>query len=158
MSQTRDEQSINEQMQTEDDLGELLQIRREKLFKLQQEGNNPYEITKYHPTHYSQYILENFDEMEGEEVTLAGRIMSKRIMGKASFVHILDAKGQIQSYVQINELGKEAYETFKTYDIGDIIGISGEVFRTKREKSQLKRRRLHFYQNLFSLCLKSGMA
>lgn len=138
MSQTRDEQSINEQMQTEDDLGELLQIRREKLFKLQQEGNNPYEITKYHPTHYSQYILENFDEMEGEEVTLAGRIMSKRIMGKASFVHILDAKGQIQSYVQINELGKEAYETFKTYDIGDIIGISGEVFRTKKGEISIK--------------------
>ncbi|HHT66484.1 MAG TPA: lysine--tRNA ligase [Clostridiales bacterium] len=125
-------------MQTEDDLGELLQIRREKLFKLQQEGNNPYEITKYHPTHYSQYILENFDEMEGEEVTLAGRIMSKRIMGKASFVHILDAKGQIQSYVQINELGKEAYETFKTYDIGDIIGISGEVFRTKKGEISIK--------------------
>ena len=75
--------------------------------------------------------MDNFEEMEGREVTIAGRIMSRRIMGKASFAHILDAKGQIQIFVQINQLGKEEYETFKTYDIGDIIGVTGTVFRTR---------------------------
>ncbi|HHU48659.1 MAG TPA: lysine--tRNA ligase [Clostridiales bacterium] len=122
----------------EEDLGELLKIRREKLAKLQAEGNNPYEITKFNPTHYSQNILEHFDEMEGQQVTLAGRIMSKRIMGKASFAHILDARGQIQIYIQINELGMEAYETFKTYDLGDIVGITGTVFRTKKGEISIK--------------------
>jgi lysyl-tRNA synthetase class 2 len=82
--------------------------------------------------------LEHFDEMEGQQVTLAGRIMSKRIMGKASFAHILDARGQIQIYIQINELGMEAYETFKTYDLGDIVGITGTVFRTKKGEISIK--------------------
>ncbi len=138
MSQTKDEHSINQLTQEEEDLREILKVRREKLFKLQEEGKNPYEITKFHPTHYSQYILDHFEEMEGQQVTLAGRIMSKRIMGKASFIHILDARGQIQAYVQINELGKEAYEVFKTYDIGDIVGISGDVFRTKKGEISIK--------------------
>ncbi|MGI6141674.1 MAG: lysine--tRNA ligase [Caldicoprobacterales bacterium] len=138
MSQTKDEHARTQPAPIEEDLGELLKIRREKLAKLQAEGNNPYEITKFNPTHYSQNILEHFDEMEGQQVTLAGRIMSKRIMGKASFAHILDARGQIQIYIQINELGMEAYETFKTYDLGDIVGITGTVFRTKKGEISIK--------------------
>jgi putative aldouronate transport system permease protein len=112
VSQTKDENSKNinnEPIQIEENLSEILQVRREKLAKLQEEGKNPFEITSFHPTHYSNHILENFVELEGQDVTLAGRIMSKRIMGKASFTHILDSKGQIQLYVQVNELGKEAY-------------------------------------------------
>ena len=138
MSHTKDENALNQQMQNEEDLGELLKIRREKLNKLQAEGINPYDITRFNPTHYSQDILDNFEEMEGREVTIAGRIMSRRIMGKASFAHILDAKGQIQIFVQINQLGKEEYETFKTYDIGDIIGVTGTVFRTRMGEISVK--------------------
>mgnify|MGYP000980443582 CR=1 FL=1 len=138
MSHTKDENALNQQMQNEEDLGELLKIRREKLNKLQAEGKNPYDITRFNPTHYSQDILDNFEEMEGREVTIAGRIMSRRIMGKASFAHILDAKGQIQIFVQINQLGKEEYETFKTYDIGDIIGVTGTVFRTRMGEISVK--------------------
>jgi lysyl-tRNA synthetase class 2 len=142
VSQTKDEQIKNEQVHTEENLREILQIRREKLAKLQEEGNNPYEITRFSPTHYSKDILEGFEQLEGQEVTLAGRIMSKRIMGKASFTHILDTKGQIQVYVQINELGKEAYDTFKTYDLGDIIGVTGEVFRTHKGEISIKAAKL----------------
>jgi lysyl-tRNA synthetase class 2 len=138
VSHTKDENALNQQMQNEEDLGELLKIRREKLNKLQAEGKNPYDITRFNPTHYSQDILDNFEEMEGREVTIAGRIMSRRIMGKASFAHILDAKGQIQIFVQINQLGKEEYETFKTYDIGDIIGVTGTVFRTRMGEISVK--------------------
>jgi lysyl-tRNA synthetase class 2 len=141
VSQTKDENSKNinnEPIQIEENLSEILQVRREKLAKLQEEGKNPFEITSFHPTHYSNHILENFVELEGQDVTLAGRIMSKRIMGKASFTHILDSKGQIQLYVQVNELGKEAYETFKTYDIGDIIGVTGEVFKTHKGEISIR--------------------
>ncbi len=138
MNHTNEDQNRHEQIETEENLREILQIRREKLAKLQQEGKNPYDITQFHPTHYSEDILNGFDELEGQEATLAGRIMTKRIMGKASFVHILDSKGQIQIYVQINELGKEDYDTFKTYDIGDIIGVTGTVFRTKKGEISLK--------------------
>ena len=132
MSQTNEGQSSKEPMQTEENRNEILRIRREKLVKLQEEGKSPYEITKFDPTHYSEDILNGFERLEGQEVTLAGRIMSKRIMGRASFAHILDAKGQIQVYVQINELGKEVYDAFKTYDIGDIVGVTGTVFRTHK--------------------------
>jgi lysyl-tRNA synthetase class 2 len=142
VSQTKDEQFGNEQVQTEENLREILQIRREKLAKLQEEGNNPYEITKFNPTHYSKDILEGFEQLEGQEVTLAGRMMSKRIMGKASFAHILDAKGQIQVYFQINELGNEAYDAFKTYDLGDIIGLTGTVFRTHKGEISIKATKL----------------
>jgi len=138
VSHTKDENFINQQIQPEEDLGELLRIRREKLSKLQAEGKNPYEITRFNPTHYSQYILEHFEEMEGKEVTIAGRMMSKRVMGKASFAHVLDAKGKIQIFVQINQLGKEEYETFKTFDIGDIIGVTGTVFKTKMGEISVK--------------------
>ncbi|NLB41916.1 MAG: lysine--tRNA ligase, partial [Clostridiales bacterium] len=125
-------------MQTKESLSEILQIRREKLTKLQEEGNNPFDITSFHPTHYSINILESFEELEGQQVTLAGRIMSKRVMGKASFTHILDTKGQVQLYVQVNELGNEAYDTFKTYDMGDIIGVIGEVFRTHKGEISIR--------------------
>ena len=120
------------QVQTEEDLNEILQVRREKLDILKEEGNDPYKITKFCPTHYSVDVLNHFDQLEDQEVTLAGRMMSKRIMGKASFAHILDSRGKIQMYVQINALGKEAYDDFKAYDIGDIVGVTGSVFRTRR--------------------------
>ena len=113
------------------DLNQLLQIRRDKLAKLKAEGKDPFEITKFNRTHISKQIVENYDELEGKDVTVAGRIMAKRIMGKASFCHIQDGEGKIQSYVSINELGEESYKQFKEDDIGDIIGITGFVFKTK---------------------------
>ncbi|HZK34581.1 MAG TPA: lysine--tRNA ligase [Bacillota bacterium] len=122
----------------EEDIGEILKVRREKLARLQSEGRDPFHITAFKPTHYSDYILENFEKMDGQGVVLAGRIMSKRIMGKASFAHILDTKGQIQLYVQVNQLGDQAYDEFKTYDIGDIIGVEGPVFRTRKGEISIK--------------------
>ena len=113
------------------DLNQLLQIRRDKLAKLKSEGKDPFEITKFNRTHTSKQIVENYDELEGKDVTIAGRIMAKRIMGKASFCHIQDGEGKIQSYVSINELGEESYKQFKEDDIGDIIGITGFVFKTR---------------------------
>lgn len=113
------------------DLNQLLQIRRDKLSKLKTEGKDPFEITKFNRTHTSKQIVENYDELEGKDVTIAGRIMAKRIMGKASFCHIQDGEGKIQSYVSINELGEESYKQFKEDDIGDIIGITGFVFKTR---------------------------
>lgn len=113
------------------DLNQLLQIRRDKLSKLKAEGKDPFEITKFNRTHTSKQIVENYDELEGKDVTIAGRIMAKRIMGKASFCHIQDGEGKIQSYVSINELGEESYKQFKEDDIGDIIGITGFVFKTR---------------------------
>ncbi|HBG75763.1 MAG TPA: lysine--tRNA ligase [Clostridiales bacterium] len=135
MNQSNRDQSDRKQtgqVQTEENLNEILQVRREKLESLREAGKNPYEITKFRPTHYSEDILAHFDQLEDQKVTLAGRMMSKRIMGKASFAHILDSRGKIQMYVQINALGKEAYEDFKAYDIGDIVGVTGSVFRTRR--------------------------
>ncbi len=113
------------------DLNQLMKVRREKLDKLKQEGKDPYKITKFNRTHTSKQIKDNYDELEGKDVTVAGRLMAKRIMGKASFCHIQDSEGRIQSYVSINELGEESYKEFKEYDIGDIIGITGFVFKTK---------------------------
>ncbi len=127
-----------EPLQTEEAMREILQIRRDKLAKLQSEGNDPFAITKFVPTHTSKEIFSNFETMEGQAVVLAGRMMSKRIMGKASFSHILDTDGQIQIYVQINELGQEAYDNFKTFDIGDIMGVSGEVFKTHKGEISVK--------------------
>ncbi len=124
------ENNINNQEQ-ELDLNQLMKIRREKLAKLQEEGKNPFEITKFVTTHNSKQIKENYEDLEGKDVTIAGRLMAKRIMGKASFCHIQDGEGKIQSYVSINELGEESYKQFKEDDIGDIIGITGFVFKTK---------------------------
>lgn len=116
------------------DLNQLMKIRREKLEELQANGQDPFEITKYNRTHVSQEIRDNYDELEQKDVTIAGRIIAKRIMGKASFCTIQDSTGKMQSYVSINDLGEESYKLFKTYDIGDIIGITGFVFKTRTEE------------------------
>lgn len=122
----------NENAQEQElDMNQLMKVRREKLEKLKQEGKNPFDITKFNRTHTSKQITENYESLEGKDVTIAGRIMAKRIMGKASFVHIQDCDGKIQSYVSVNELGEESYKQFKEDDIGDIIGITGFVFKTK---------------------------
>ncbi len=113
------------------DLNQLLKVRRQKLAELQAAGENPFEITKYDVTHHSQEIRDHFDELEGQTVTVAGRMMSKRVMGKASFCHVQDLQGTIQSYVARDSVGEEPYKAFKKLDVGDIIGIKGEVFRTK---------------------------
>jgi lysyl-tRNA synthetase class 2 len=115
----------------EPDINQLLKVRREKLKELQDAGKNPFEVTKYNATAHSTDILNNFEELEGKEVSVAGRIMSKRVMGKASFCNIQDLPGNIQSYVARDSIGEEEYKDFKKYDIGDIVGIKGEVFKTK---------------------------
>ncbi len=115
----------------EQDLGQLLKIRRDKLAELQAKGQDPFRLTKYDVTHHSQEIKDSFEELEGKTVTIAGRMMSKRIMGKASFCNVQDLQGNIQCYVARDVLGQEPYQDFKKYDIGDIIGVRGEVFRTK---------------------------
>ena len=113
------------------DTNQLLQIRREKLAELQGNGQDPFLITKYNVTHHSQDIKDQFEELEGKTVSMAGRMMSKRVMGKASFCNIQDLKGNIQSYVARDSVGEDAYKNFKKLDIGDIIGVEGQVFRTK---------------------------
>ncbi len=118
-------------IQPEVDLGEQQRIRQEKLKALQEEGKDPFVITKYDQTHHSATVKENFEELEGKTVRVAGRMMSKRVMGKASFCNIQDLKGNIQSYVARDSIGEEDYAGFKKLDIGDIIGIEGEVFKTK---------------------------
>ena len=129
------QENNNENVQdVELDMNHLMQVRREKLDKLREAGKNPFEVTKFVRTHTSKQIVDNYDELEQKDVTIAGRIMAKRIMGKASFCHIQDEDGKIQSYVSINELGEESYQDFKEYDIGDIIGITGFVFKTRTEE------------------------
>ena len=117
--------------QTQEELGTLLKVRREKLENLQNEGKNPFEITKYDVSIHSQDIKDKYDELEGQEVSIAGRMMFKRVMGKASFCNIQDLKGNIQSYVARDDIGEDSYKDFKKYDIGDILGIKGIVFKTK---------------------------
>lgn len=118
------------------DMNQLLQIRRDKLSQLVEDGRNPFEITKYDVTHHTTDVKEQYEELEGKEVSVAGRLMSKRVMGKASFCHIQDLKGTIQVYVARDDLGEDAYKEFKKYDIGDIVGVQGFVFTTKTgEKS-----------------------
>ena len=115
----------------EQDINHLRKVRREKLAELQANGQNPFEITKYDVTHHSMEVKEHFEELEGKHVVLAGRMMSKRIMGKASFCNIQDLQGNIQSYVARDSIGEEEYKAFKKMDIGDIVGLEGEVFKTK---------------------------
>ncbi len=121
-------------VEQEVDENHLIQIRKEKLFELQKNGQDPFVITKYDRTHTSKQIKDNYEELEEKDVSIAGRIMAKRIMGKASFCTLQDSEGKIQSYVSINDIGEEAYKAFKTWDIGDIIGIKGFVFKTKTEE------------------------
>ena len=113
------------------DINQLLKVRREKLAALQEAGKDPFQITKYDVTHHSQEIKDNFDALEGKTVSIAGRVMSKRVMGKASFCNVQDLQGNIQSYVARDSIGEEPYADFKKYDVGDIVGIEGEVFKTK---------------------------
>ena len=115
----------------EQDLNQLLKVRREKLADLQANGKDPFQITKFNVTHHSMEVKNAFDELEGKTVTLAGRMMSKRVMGKASFCSVQDLQGAIQSYVARDNVGEEAYKDFKKMDIGDLVGITGEVFKTK---------------------------
>ena len=115
----------------EQDINQLLKVRREKLAALQEAGKDPFQITKYDVTNHSAELKEEFEQYEGKVVRIAGRMMSKRVMGKASFCNVQDLKGNIQSYVARDSIGEEFYADFKKYDIGDIIGIEGEVFRTK---------------------------
>ncbi len=115
----------------EQDVNQLLKVRREKLEELKAAGKDPFQITKYDVTHHSLEIKEHFDEMEGQDVTVAGRIMFKRVMGKASFCNVQDLKGSIQAYVARDSVGEDSYKDFKKFDIGDIIGLKGKVFKTK---------------------------
>ena len=125
---------MNEQekkAQPEQNLSEILRVRREKLAALQAEGKDPFQITKYNVTHHSAEIAAQFDALEGKEVSIAGRLMSKRVMGKASFCHVQDLQGTIQAYVARDFVGEEAYAAFKKFDIGDLVGVRGTVFKTK---------------------------
>ena len=124
------EQVKNNQPQ-EQDLNQILKARREKLAALQEAGKDPFIITKFDQTHHSQEIKDNYDALEGKTVTIAGRMMFKRVMGKASFCNIQDLQGNIQSYVARDSVGEEPYADFKKFDVGDILGITGEVFKTK---------------------------
>ena len=113
------------------DVNQLLKIRRDKLAELQADGKDPFQITKFDVTHHSQEVKDQFEDLEGKSVVLAGRMMSKRVMGKASFCNIQDLQGNIQSYVARDSIGEEEYKAFKKMDIGDIVGLEGEVFKTK---------------------------
>ncbi len=121
----------------EQDLNEILKVRREKLKELQDNGMDPFAVTKYDKQHNSAQIIENFDEFEGKDVSVAGRLMSKRVMGKASFCHIQDREGKIQSYVARDVIGEDEYKLFKKLDIGDIVGIKGDVFKTKTGETSI---------------------
>ena len=130
MSENQNNQNNTEEL----DINHLMQIRREKLKELQEQGKNPFEITKFNRTNTAGEIKSNYETFEQKDVTVAGRIIAKRIMGKASFCTIQDCDEKIQSYVSINDLGEESYKAFKTWDIGDIIGITGFVFKTRTEE------------------------
>jgi len=125
----------NQEMQ---DLNEILRVRRQKLVELQKNGKDPFKIVKYDVTANTEQIIESFEQMEGQFVSLAGRLMSKRGMGKASFCDIQDRYGKIQLYVRIDSVGEEEYEQFKKFDIGDIVGVKGEVFRTHKGEISVK--------------------
>ena len=131
----KDQQNV---IDNQEDLTEVLRVRREKLAKLQEMGRDPFVQSRYDRTNYSMDIKNNFEEMEGKVVKIAGRIMSKRPQGKAGFIDIQDQEGRIQCYVRKDRIGEEEYDLFKTYDIGDIIGLEGEVFKTKKEEISVK--------------------
>ena len=124
-------EQVKNNQPVEQDLNQILKARREKLAALQEAGKDPFVITKFDQTHHSQEIKDNYDELEGKTVTIAGRMMFKRVMGKASFCNIQDLQGNIQSYVARDSVGEEPYADFKKFDVGDLLGITGEVFKTK---------------------------
>ena len=132
------EKKNNAAPQGEENLSQLLQIRRDKLKQLQESGNDPFQITKYEVDNDSANIKENFDALEGQKVSLAGRLMSKRGMGKVSFCDLQDKSGRIQLYARKDEMDEEEYNRFKKYDIGDIVGVKGEVFRTQRGEMSVR--------------------
>ena len=125
------EQNTNEKEISTEELNHILQARRDKLAELTKKGQDPYMVTKYEASHHSSFIKENFEELEEKEVSIAGRLMAKRVMGKASFCHVQDLEGRIQAYVAKDAVGEEEYAAFKKLDIGDIVGIKGTVFKTK---------------------------
>ena len=127
-----DMDEINETPLSEEDIGEAKRIRLDKLRELREAGSDPYEKVKYDRTSTALAIRENFDELDGSEVRIAGRMMSRRDMGKANFVDVMDGSGRIQVYVRVNDVGEDTFAAFKKWDIGDIIGVEGQVFRTRR--------------------------
>ena len=131
-------QQTNAESQDLQGLNEILRIRRMKLEELQKNNKDPYKVVKYDVSHSTKFIIDNFEDMEGKDVSIAGRIMSKRDMGKASFCDIQDRDGRIQIYIRVNEIGEEAYEGFKKFDIGDFLGVKGEVFRTRKGDISVK--------------------
>ncbi|NLL73263.1 MAG: lysine--tRNA ligase, partial [Clostridiales bacterium] len=128
----------DELKQMEQDINELRKVKFDKLKELQKNGKDPFQIMKYDVSHHSADIIKNYDELEGKNVSIAGRIMTKRVMGKASFCNIRDIKGDIQAYIKRDDIGQEAYAEFKKFDIGDIVGIQGPVFRTKTGEISVK--------------------
>ena len=126
------------QNQNQQDLREILQIRRDKLAALQEAGRNPFEITRYDVTHHAQEVKDQFDQLEGQTISLAGRLMSKRGMGKVSFCDLKDKSGRIQIYARKDEMDEEAYDRFRKYDIGDIVGVKGDVFRTQKGEMSIR--------------------
>jgi lysyl-tRNA synthetase, class II len=126
------------QEENNQDIGQLLKVRRDKLVALQEEGKDPFENVKYDINAHSLQIVKCFSKLEGSKVTVAGRIMTKRVMGKAAFCHIQDSEGQIQIYIKRDDIGQEEYDRFKKYDLGDIIGLKGEVFKTQKDEVSIK--------------------
>lgn len=129
---------ISEDVNELSDLSEILKVRRLKLQELQKNGKDPFEVTKYDVSHHSNEIIDGFETLEGSPVSVAGRLMSKRGMGKVSFCDLQDRGGRIQLYIKIDDIGEEEYAEFKKFDIGDMIGVKGTVFRTKRGEISVK--------------------
>ncbi len=138
-----EQQNQNQNQVKEEDLNHLLKVRREKLAELQESGKDPFKVTKYDVNVHSSEIKEHYEEWEGKEVSIAGRLMSKRVMGKASFCNVQDLKGSIQSYVARDSIGEEEYKEFKKLDIGDIVGIKGTAFTTKTGEVSIHAESVH---------------
>ena len=133
----------NNQNNQQQDLNQLLKVRREKLADLQAQGKDPFVITKYDVTHHSKEVKDNFEELEGKNVSIAGRIMSKRVMGKASFCNVQDLKGNIQSYVARDSIGEDCYKDFKKYDVAILLVLKVKYLRQKQVKSPFMQKKLH---------------
>ena len=148
----------NNVLPTAEEMSEFLKVRREKLAELRENGKDPFQITTYHVDAYAKDINDKFDEYEGKMVSIAGRIMSKRGMGKAGFIDVADHSGRVQSYVRKDHVGDEAYADFKKYDIGDIIGIKGEVFRTQKGQISVKAEEILLLSKSLRPLPENGMA
>ena len=138
MADNNNQNSKQQKQEKTEDITQVSRLRREKLAAMREAGNDPFNIMKFDRTATSKQIFNDFENLEGSVQTIAGRIMSKRVMGKASFFHVLDAEGQIQCYARKDVMGEEPYKTYKTYDIGDIVGVKGEVFRTNAGEITVK--------------------